>query len=103
MRGILSSFLPNRGTRSAKIVIVGSSKTNELVSLMPATVRLFRDVDRPPERLFADTSFVDTLLEWALTPEDPRCAAAHAFYQRIRVNNCALWTTPFTAEEILWR
>src|SRR5262245_40215411 len=70
---------------------------------MPATVRLFSEVDRPPGRLFADTSFVTTLLEWALTPTDPRCAAAYSFFQRIRSNNCVLWTTPFTAEEILWR
>lgn len=69
---------------------------------MPAIVILFRDVAHPPDRLFIDTSFIQALIDWVAHPHDPSNAAARDFYNRMQASNARMWTTPFTAEEILW-
>lgn len=69
---------------------------------MPAKVIFFHNVDRPPVRAFVETSFLRGLIDFSSRPDDPRLKAVFGFWQKAKASNTQLWTTPFTAEEILW-
>src|SRR5262245_61342317 len=70
---------------------------------MPATVVLFANVGKaPPRRLFVDTSFIREIVQFSRDPADPRAKSTFDFYEKVWKNNGRMWTTPFTAEEMLW-
>jgi len=69
---------------------------------MAATVIRFDDAKNPPRTVFVDSSFIRALIQWSSDPGVASAAAAHGFYDRAKRANARLWTTPFTAEEILW-